>query len=100
MIEDHRKDLHELCRKFCVKRLEVFGSGLSDELFERGRSDLDFLVEFDAPDPVAHAKAYFRLLAALQDMFGCGVDLVETKAVENPYLLQSINATRSEIYAA
>ena len=51
-------------------------------------------------DPVRHAKSYFGLLAALQDLFGCRIDLIETKAVANPYLLESIDRERRQIYAA
>ncbi|PYX95689.1 MAG: hypothetical protein DMG63_18520 [Acidobacteria bacterium] len=34
-----------LCRRFRVRRLALFGSSLSSE-FDPGRSDLDFVVEF------------------------------------------------------
>jgi predicted nucleotidyltransferase len=50
--------------------------------------------------PGEHAKAYLTLLERLQDLFGLSIDLVEIKAVDNPYLLESINETRSPIYAA
>jgi predicted nucleotidyltransferase len=47
-----------------------------------------------------HSKAYFALLEALQDMFVRPIDLVEIKAINNPYLMESINENRSSIYAA
>ena len=69
-IEDHREGLDRLCRAFGVRRLELFGSAASEEdRFDPDRSDIDFLVEFDLPDPACHAKAYFGLLAALKDLF-------------------------------
>ena len=68
-IEEHGTDLQELCRRFGVKRLEVFGSASEEDRFDPDRSDIDFLVEFDLPDPACHAKAYFGLLAALKDLF-------------------------------
>ena len=99
-ITQHQQDLHNLCRTFNVKTLDVFGSALSQKTFDAQRSDIDFLVEFERTEAVTHAKAYFGLLGALQDMFCRNIDLVEIKAVQNPYLLDSINKSRSRIYAA
>jgi predicted nucleotidyltransferase len=99
-IEDHREGLDRLCRTFGVRRLELFGSAVSDDRFDPERSDLDFLVEFEPMDPACHARSYFGLLAGLQDMFARDVDLVEVKAVTNPYLLDSINKGRRQVYAA
>lgn len=98
-IEDHREDLLRLCRRFGVKRLDAFGSA-ADEGFDPGRSDIDLLVEFQPTDPVTHARAYFGLRAALLELFSREVDLVEIKAVTNPYLLEAIDKGRRQIYAA
>ena len=92
--------MHELCCRFDVERLDMFGSALNEKDFDRERSDIDFLVEFKPMEPIRHAKAYFGLLAALQDMFKRPIDLLETRAVKNPYLLNSVNKTRQQIYAA
>ncbi len=90
----------ELCRAFGVARLDASGSAAGVERFDPERSDIDLLVEFEPMDPVRHAKSYFGLLAALQDLFGRRIDLLETKAVTNPYLLESIEKQRRQIYAA
>ncbi len=100
LVERHKAELRELCRKHGVKRLELFGSALDAGRFRLGSSDLDFLVEFVKMKPVEHAKSYFGLLEDLQDLFAGKIDLVEVRAVTNPYLLESINESRSEIYAA
>ena len=99
-IGDRKEGLDRACRTFGVRRLELFGSAASDDRFDPERSDLDFLVEFEPMDPGRHARSYFGLLAALQDMFARDVDLVEIRAVTNPYLLDSINKGRRQIYAA
>ena len=100
VIEEHSADIQRLCRKFHVSRLEVFGSAVADDRFDPARSDLDFLVEFEPMDPVDHARSYFGLLADLQDLFRRDIDLIEIKAVTNPYLLESIDKGRRQIYAA
>ncbi len=99
-IEENYESLKRLCKKYRVKRFEVFGSSLTGEGFDPENSDLDFLVEFLPLQPGEHADAYFGLLEALQDLFTSSIDLVETKAIRNPYFLESINQNRKEIYAA
>ena len=100
LIERQKERLCELCRIHHVRRLELFGSALDTSRFNQRTSDIDFIVEFELMTPVEHAKSYFALLEQLQDLFGLSIDLVEIKAVDNPYLLESINETRSPIYAA
>ncbi len=99
-IEENYESLKRLCKQYRVKRFEVFGSSLTGEGFDPENSDLDFLVEFLPLQPGEHANAYFGLLEALQDLFSRSIDLVETKAIRNPYFLESINQNRKEIYAA
>ncbi len=99
-IEENYELLKRLCKQYRVKRFEVFGSALTGEGFDPENSDLDFLVEFLPLQPGEHADAYFGLLEALQDLFRRSIDLVESKAIRNPYFLESINQNRKEIYAA
>ena len=98
-ISHHREALEALCRRFHVRRLELFGSA-TDGTWDPARSDLDFLVDFRLMEPGLHAKAYFGLWFALQDLFGRNVDLVETPAIKNPYFLKVVNEQRQPLYAA
>jgi hypothetical protein len=99
LIERSRATVDELCRRFHVARLEVFGSA-ADGQFEEARSDLDFLVEFQPLEPGPLADAYFGLLTELQRLFARKVDLVTPKAIRNPYFLRAVNQTRRMLYAA
>jgi len=99
-IEENYESLNRLCKKYRVKRFEVFGSALTDEGFDPKKSDLDFLVEFLPLQPGEHADAYFGLLEALQDLFNRHIDLVMPRAIKNPYFLESINKSPEVIYAA
>ena len=99
VISQHRPELKALCRRCGVQRLEVFGSAAKGQ--ERsGESDLDFLVEFDAPPPGGYANAHFSLLESLEALYGKRVDLVLASAIRNPFFLQSIEQTRTLLYAA
>jgi uncharacterized protein len=91
--------LEALCRQFGVKRLEVFGSA-SDGRFDSERSDLDFLFVFDPSVAGSRADRYFGLLEALESLFFRPVDLVELDAIRNPYFRESIERSRTLLYAA
>ena len=82
-----------------MRRLEVFGSAARGD-FDESRSDIDFLVEFDDDPRRPVLRTYFGLKDALEDLFGRSVDLVSLDAVENPYVLASIERSRQLVYAA
>lgn len=46
-IIERRAEVAELCRRYKVRRLALFGSALRED-FDPERRDLDFLVEFEA----------------------------------------------------
>jgi predicted nucleotidyltransferase len=93
-------ELRALCRQFAVNRLELFGSAARGADFDPARSDIDFLVEFQAEAPLSPLQQFFGLREALGQLLGRRVDLVEVGAVRNPYLLASNNEARELIYAA
>lgn len=99
LITDKQQEVSDLCRQFHVRQLEVFGSVIGDQ-FDPESSDLDFLVEFDEIGINNYADNYFGLLSAFQELFGLPVDLVVSSTVENPYLLESIEANKHFLYAA
>ena len=99
LIEENRAAVEDLCRRFHVARLEVFGSA-ADGTFDESRSDVDFLAEFQPLEPGPLADAYFGLLAELQRVFGRKVDLVTPGAIRNPLFLRAVNRSRKVLYAA
>lgn len=99
VIEKHINKLMEICKQFQVTRLEIFGSAC-DHRFDPDHSDLDFLVEFKPLPPAMHADCYFGLLNALQDLFHKSIDLVEIRAINNPFFKESILKSRILLYAA
>jgi len=93
------KALESLCRRFRVRRLELFGSAATGG-FNPQSSDLDFLVEFDSLRADEYADAYFGLLEGLKNIYKREVDLVMFESVKNPYLRESIQRSRTLLYAA
>ncbi len=99
LIEDKRDAIEELCRRFGVARLYVFGSATRDD-FRPGESDIDLLVEFAPVSPHDLVDAYFGLLDELRSVLDTSVDLVMADAVKNRYIAAEIERTRQVLYAA
>ena len=97
-ITQYRDELEELCRRFHVRRLELFGSAASGE-FNPESSDLDFLVMFEDLEPAAYADAYLGFYENLTVLFDRRIELVSTTAITNPYFLESIQRNRETLYA-
>ena len=99
MIEKRVDELEQLCVRYNVSRLDLFGSAVTGE-HRREESDLDFIVEFQPEAFGAYADAYFGLLEALESLFGHPVDLVVDSAIKNPFFRQRVEETRTRLYAA
>lgn len=98
IIESHRDEVHELCRRFGVQNLDVFGSA-AGETFDPQRSDIDFVVDFGPGAQPDLFDRYFGLNEALAALFGRKVDLVMPGAMVNPYFIDAVNRTRQLVYA-
>ncbi len=99
LIETNREAISDLCRRFRVRRLELYGSAVN-EAFDPQASDIDFLVSFEEVPLGQYADNYFGLLEELEKLLQRPVDLVVSSAITNPYFLQGIASTRTVLYAA
>jgi len=89
-----------LCRRYGVARLDVFGSSARGMDFDPRSSDFDFLVEFTPDRSLPPLHQFFGFAESLQQLLGRRVDLIEARAIENPFILAGINQSRELIYAA
>ncbi len=85
-----------LCKAHKVKRLYAFGSVLTDKFNEQ--SDIDFIVDFDDIPLLEYADNYFDLKFLLEDALKRHVDLLEEKAIKNPYFKKAIEKNKQLIY--
>jgi len=99
IIEQHLPRIEALCREYKVARLELFGSAARGD-FDATRSDLDFFVEFTDLGWKGSFKRFMGLKLDLERLFGRSIDLVEPKAIVNPYFAMVANRHRALIYAA
>ena len=98
LITSHTEELADVCRRFGVTRMYLFGSATT-ERFRPVGSDLDFLVEMTDRRPNGeYADRYLGLAEALEQLFSRRVDLVTEQSVRNPHLRGEIAATRQLVY--
>lgn len=95
-LDQYSRIINDLCEKHKVKRLYAFGSVLTDEFSET--SDVDLMVDFDSIDLQQYADNYFSLKFALEDTLRRRVDLLEEKALKNPYFKKAVEGQRRLIY--
>ena len=85
------------CRRWRIQELALFGSVLRNDF--RPDSDVDVLVSFE-PEAPWTLWDLSRMRAELKEIFGREVDLVEKKALRNPFRRRAILADQRVIYAA
>jgi predicted nucleotidyltransferase len=99
-IEAHRGQIAELCRRFHVRRLDLFGSAARVTDFDPSHSDIDLLVTYAEDGPAPDLAAYFDLSDQLAALLGYPVDLVMSGAIRNPFIRADIERWRQPLYAA
>ena len=91
--------LRELCRRFRVERLYLFGSA-TENRFAPQRSDFDFLVALENAPASEYSDNFLGLANALEQLLGRRVDLVTEDSIRNPYFKEAVMASRQIVYDA
>ena len=99
LIEQHREQIADLCRRYGVRRLEVFGSVLRND-FDETDSDVDVVAEFDSQSEGNGLRRYFDFKANMEALLNRPVDVIELGAMENTRLKRIIERTKVPVYAA
>ena len=98
LIEKSEPALVDLCRRFRVRRLYLFGAGTTTG-FDPNSSDLDFLVELADRQPTkSYADRYTGLAESLEGLLGRRIDLLTEQSIRKPYLQREVQATRQLVY--
>ena len=97
LIEQHREQIAELCRRYRVERLDVFGSAVKNT-FKPKSSDLDFIVQFQSPGERGYALRYLDFAESLEALFQRPVDVLIDQPFDNPYFKQSVEQARRTVY--
>ena len=96
LIEQNIEKLNKLCFEYNVFQLFIFGSVLNERF--NPDSDIDFLVTFQALEIDEYADNYFDFKFSLEELFNRSIDLLEDKAIKNPFLKDSIDSSKKLIY--
>jgi len=95
-IEMPREQIADLCRRYAIQRLAVFGSALRDDFGPQ--SDVDVLVEF-RPDAHIGFLNLCKMQRELSALLRRSVDLVPQDGLK-PVIRDEILSSAKEIYAA
>ena len=95
-LEKYTGDISRLCYRHKVKHLYAFGSILTDKFNDK--SDIDFIVDFEPIEILQYADNYYDFKFSLEDILHRPVDLLEEKAIKNPYFKQAVNNQRQLVY--
>ena len=96
LIDSHKDEIQKLCTRHGVKHLYSFGS-VNTQRFSN-ESDVDLMVDFTTSDPIEYSENYFDLKFQLENILKRSIDLLESKAIKNPFLQDSINQSKVLIY--
>ena len=94
-LEIPEKAIGEICRRYGIQELAIFGSAARGEM--RPDSDVDVMVEFFPG--VVHGWEYFRIERELAEAFGRRVDLA-TKKWMNARIRSRVLPEARVVYAA
>lgn len=97
-IQDER--LKEICKRYLIKELAIFGSALKEDFNDS--SDVDLLYTFQ--DTANHSLFdVVKIKEEFEKLFGRSVDLLSRRAIErsrNEFRKKAILANTKIIYAA
>lgn len=85
-----------LCNLYSVRALFAFGSITTDKY--QKNSDIDLVVDIDSSDPITYSDNYFSLKFQLEQLLNRKIDLLEQKAINNPFLKKQIDQTKVLVY--
>lgn len=96
IIDKHINDISKLCSAHKVKQLYAFGSVLTESF--NNNSDIDLIVDFEPIDVTQYADNYYDFKFSLEDVLQKPIDLLEEKAIKNPYFREVVDKQRRLIY--
>lgn len=83
----------ELCERYGVERLELFGSAARGE-FDPANSDLDFIVQMNGRREPGYARRFYEFAEAIEALYGRRVDLLTELMIKNPYFKAEVDKDR------
>jgi uncharacterized protein len=95
-LNQHIDQIRHLCESNRVISLFAFGSVTNDSF--HAESDIDLIVEIEDIDPLSYSDHYFDLKFKLEDLLNRQIDLLEHKAIRNPFFKQQVDSSKVLLY--
>ena len=96
LINSKIDEIEDICKKYHVSLLYVFGSVLTAHFNQE--SDIDFIVYFEPIPLMEYADNFFDFMNELEKVLDHKIDLVSGKAMKNPYFIEEVEQTKQLIY--
>ena len=93
-----KEQLQQICKKYNVKELYLFGSATTDDFSEE--SDLDFIVKFDRQGFEGAFDQFIDFKQELEHIYGRPVDLYHLKKFRNTIFQKEVERSKKLLYAA
>jgi uncharacterized protein len=97
-IADKRQALTELCDRYHIKTMYLFGSATTAHFNDA--CDIDFLISFKEIPFELYTDNCFNLQEKLEKLFNRKIDIITQRSLSNPYFIRSIEETKQLLYAA
>lgn len=100
IIEINLQSIFNLCKKYKVKKLYLFGSILTERFNEN--SDVDFSIEFDREEidrnKLDWADLFFDFLHEMESLLERKVDIVFDNYISNKIFRKELDNTKRLLY--
>jgi predicted nucleotidyltransferase len=93
-VRKYQQEIDAICHELSLQRLDLIGSASRDDFSPQ--SDVDVLVTFQGDGSLF--GRYFSLKERLERLFERPVDVIEERAISNPYFLRAVNSDRVKLY--
>lgn len=98
LLLEKKEALIQLCEKYELAKLYVFGSVLGNSFTEQ--SDYDFLIQFKDIPFDRYTDNYFSLHEDLKNLLHREIDLLTDNSITNKYFKEKVTNSRLLLYAA
>lgn len=95
---EKKEALIQLCEKYELEKLYVFGSALKNSFSDK--SDYDFLIQFKDIPFDRYTDNYFSLHDELKNLLDREIDLLTDNSLANKYFKEEVINSRILLYAA
>jgi len=89
-----KTDIETICQELSLQYLDLIGSAAREDF--SAESDIDVLVTFTGDENLF--ERFFSLKSRLEEVFKRKVDIIEERAIRNPFFEKAVNKDRVRVF--